>query len=584
MELRSFLLGPLARLFSRQLSPSSAPEQRYQTLPGELDGDDDEDGSPDCVCEDGSNSRGESAAVHRDAAALLLIKLGRSPTQRIHVSPEDSARILRRIDIALLPIMLIVYFLHALDKATLSYASVFGLIDDTHLTGSQFSWLGSIVYVAQLLMQFPVAWALVKLPIGTFTSIMVLCWGITLTTMAWASVFPALLGSRFLLGAFEASVGPSFVAITQMWWRRREQTVRVGSWYCMNGLTWVFGSLVTYSLAKINSSLRPYQVIFLFFGAITVVVATVMFFSMPNSPTEARFLSDDDKVLAIGRLQDNRQGVMSREWRRSHFIEALCDVKTWLWFSLVMCASVPSNSFSTFGPLIIQSFVEDPFQTMLFNIPVGLSHFFSVTASTYLSMRWKLKGPMIAILCVPPIIGLGVLLAFEHDTANKGILLAGYFCLSTFTGITPLIFSWSSQNTAGDTKRKCTSALVFVGSSAGNIIGPLLFTPEEAPSYTRGLRASIALFAVVVALVAITSVYLVRLNHSHARRRVALGKSAVAIDTSLDSAASARMVDATRREPDEDREDVWSGENEAAGDKTFSDATDLENEDFVYVY
>lgn len=159
--------------------------------------------------------------THRDAAAMMLIKLGRSPDERVSVSAADDARILRRIDLALLPLMLAVYFLQALDKATLSYASIFGLIDDTHLVGDQYSWLGSIVFVAQLIMQLPLALALVKLPIGKFTSAMVLGWGVTLTAMTWAGNFPRLMVARFFLGAFEASVGPSFVAITQMWWRRR---------------------------------------------------------------------------------------------------------------------------------------------------------------------------------------------------------------------------------------------------------------------------------------------------------------------------------------------------------------------------
>jgi MFS family permease len=160
-------------------------------------------------------------ASYRDAAAAMLIKLGRSPDEAIRISSADNARVLRRIDMALLPLMLSVYFLHALDKATLSYASVFGLIDDTRLAGDQFSWLGSIVFLAQLVMQPPIALALVKLPIGRFTSIMVLGWGITLTGMTWAHDFKMLMIARFFLGAFEASVGPSFVAITQMWWRRR---------------------------------------------------------------------------------------------------------------------------------------------------------------------------------------------------------------------------------------------------------------------------------------------------------------------------------------------------------------------------
>ncbi|KAJ3498468.1 hypothetical protein NLG97_g1108 [Lecanicillium saksenae] len=536
---------------------------------------------------------------HRDAAAMLLIKLGRSPNERVYVSPKDDARVLRRIDWALLPLMLAVYFLQALDKATLSYASIFGLIEDTNLVGDQFSWLGSIVFLAQLIMQLPLALALVKLPIGKFTGCMVLGWGLTLTAMTWANNFPQLMVARFFLGAFEASVGPSFVAITQMWWRRREQTMRIGSWYCMNGLTWVFGSLATYYLASITSSLRPYQIIFLTFGLVTVVVAAAMFIWMPDSPTEAKFLSDDDKLIAIERLRGNQMGIMSREWRQAHFYEALKDVKTWLWVAMIFCISVPSNGISTFGPLIINSFVSDPFDTMLFNVPVGISHVIAVSVSAYVSMKWKVKGPVIVLLCIPPIIGFSILLSFPHDDTHRGILLAGYFCLSTFTGITPLIYSWSAQNTAGDTKRKSTSALVFIGSSTGNIIGPLLFTPDEAPAYSRGLKANIILFCAVIFLVFVTSAYLKRLNKGHADRRVALGKKAVVFDSSLETAGEVSRMGAMQGNWQRDTRlhngelgsslDHAEGqqsdyEEETQNSNAFADLTDLENEDFTFVF
>ncbi|KAF4990193.1 hypothetical protein FGRMN_8614 [Fusarium graminum] len=548
-----------------------------------------------------SSSENATSEDHRDAAALLLIKMGRSPDESISVSPADDARILRRIDLALLPLMLSVYFLQALDKATLSYASVFGLIDDANLEGDQYSWLGSIVFLAQLIMQPPLALALVKLPIGKLTSAMVLGWGATLVLMTWAKDFRTLMVSRFFLGAFEASIGPSFIAITQMWWRRREQTLRIGSWYCMNGLTWVLGSLVTYGLASIDSEMKPYQIIFLFFGAITVGVSFVMFFWMPDSPTEAKFLTDQDKIIAIGRLRNNQMGVMSREWRNAHVIEMLKDLKTWYWVAMIFCISVPSNGISTFGPLIIKSFVSDPFETMLFNVPVGVSHIIAVSGSAYISMKWKLKGPVIVMLCIPPIIGCAILLHFTHSLENKGVCLAGYFCLCTFTGITPLIYSWSAQNTAGDTKRKSTSALIFISGSAGNIVGPLLYTPDEAPSYTRGLRANLALYILVIALVVGTSLHLARLNKLHSRRRVALGKSAVLVDRSLETAEEVERIEhmeqtlrgGVLREAttgDEDgrisqaAEDLEREADHKEGDKGFEDITDLENEDFLFVF
>ncbi|KAI5458628.1 major facilitator superfamily domain-containing protein [Mariannaea sp. PMI_226] len=586
---------------STSSTPLPRPTSQYQPLPEDDDGGED---YPDVHTPLRSASPLKSSKAvdnsYGDAAAEMLIKLGRDPDAHIVISPADDARILRRIDLALLPIMLSVYFLQALDKATLSYASVFGIIDDTGLKGDQFSWLGSIVFLAIMVMQPPLALALVKLPIGKLTSFMVMGWGLTLVAMTWAHNFRMLMIARFLLGAFEASIGPSFVAITQMWWRRREQTIRMGSWYCMNGMTWVFGSLITYGLASINSPLKPYQIIFLFFGSVTVAVAVVIFFWMPDSPTEAKFLSDEDKVIAIQRLRDNQMGIMSREWRSAHVYETLTDPKTWFWVAMIFCISVPSNGISLFGSLILDSFVSNPYHTMLFNVPVGLSHITAVIGSAWLAMKWKLKGPVIALMCIPPIIGCSILLHFPHDKENWAILLTGYFCLSTFAGITPLIFSWSAHNTAGDTKKKSTSALIFISSSAGNILGPLLYSPDEAPGYSRGLAANLIFYILIIFLVVGTSIYLHRLNQQHSHRRLALGKNPVLVDMSLETAEEIERIGGTARSNQggimRDRSNgdngTFSGSStvEAHGeagtqaDKAFMDLTDLENEDFLYVF
>ena len=100
----------------------------------------------------------------KDRAAELL----NNTNERIVLSEADNKRILRKIDLTILPIMLGVYFLQQLDKSTLSYASVFGLVEDAHLKGEDYSWLGSIVYIAQLVMQPLIAYVLVKLPTGKF--------------------------------------------------------------------------------------------------------------------------------------------------------------------------------------------------------------------------------------------------------------------------------------------------------------------------------------------------------------------------------------------------------------------------------
>ncbi|KAF4550591.1 MFS-type transporter-like protein 44 [Elsinoe fawcettii] len=478
------------------------------------------------------------------------------------LTPENNKRVLRKIDINILPVILAIYFLQALDK-------------DTNLVGQQYSWLGAIVYVAQLVAQPVIAYILVKFPLGKFMAATTLCWGISLTCMTAAHNFGGLMASRMFLGLFEAGVAPAFIALTQMWWRRREQPVRLGSWYAMNGITNMFGSLLTWGIAHINSPvLREYQLIFLFFGLITVVYSFAVYWLLPDSPEQARFFDSDDKMVAVERMRENQQGNNTHEWKWDHVKEALRDYKTWGWAAMMFSISVPSGGISTFGPLIIRAFGYDQFQTILFNIPFGAVQLVATMGGAYAATKLRMKAPILAFLSLPPIAGCVMLLYLPRSANVKAPLLVAYYLISVYPGITPLIYSWSAANTAGETKKKVVTGFLFIFQCAGNILGPNLYTPAERPLYRRGLLSNLALFVVLIALYAIQATYIFFLNKSHAARRVAIGKREHVIDRSM------LKVQRTYN----DSKDEEYEQQEAAADVNLEDKTDMENESFIYVY
>jgi hypothetical protein len=138
-----------------------------------------------------------------DKAKDLLAHAGHT----VELTPESNKRVLSLIDKRILPVVLFIYFLQSLDKATLSYASVFGLVKGAHLHGLQYSWLGSVVYLAQLVVQPLIAYCLVKLPVGKFLAFTVFSWGAVLSCMPAANRFGGLLVCRMFLGMFEGGVG-----------------------------------------------------------------------------------------------------------------------------------------------------------------------------------------------------------------------------------------------------------------------------------------------------------------------------------------------------------------------------------------
>ena len=341
----------------------------------------------------------------------------------------------------------------------------------------------------------------------------------------------------------------------------------------MLGIVNILGSLLSYGLGHIQSDLlHSYQIIFLFCGLLTVVVSVFVIIFMPDSPMEAKFLSEQEKLIAVERLRMNQMGVASRVWKWDHVLEAFMDVKTWLWFSMLTAVSIPSGGITTFGPLIIQSFGFGKFETILFNMPFGAVQIIATLGGAWLATRLKKKSPVLILLCIPPIIGIIILMVVGREKKHRGVLLVGYYLTSFYPGISPLIYSWSGQNTGGDTKRKVTTSILFVGASAGNIIGPHLFKPSEKPHYSRGLRSNLALFVAIVALVILGVLWIRVLNRKHAATRESMDKAANIADLSM---VGNRETDA------EEAENVQAS---GIGDKAFDDVTDIKNEDFIYVY
>jgi MFS family permease len=82
---------------------------------------------------------------------------------------------------------------------------------------------------------------------------LVLGWGIAQASMAACHNYSDLLAARFFLGLFEAGCLPLFGVITNQWYRRSEQPIRIAAWYGMNGMATIIASALSYGLGHIPS-------------------------------------------------------------------------------------------------------------------------------------------------------------------------------------------------------------------------------------------------------------------------------------------------------------------------------------------
>lgn len=107
---------------------------------------------------------------------------------------------------------------------------------------------------------------------------------------------------------------------------------------------------------------------------------------------------------------------------------------------LLTTCRIPSGGITTFGPLIVQGFGFDKFRTILLNIPFGAVQIIATMGGAAFATWTKRKGPALALLCIPPIIGCVMLLKIDHTPDHKGPLLAAYYLVWSLHKLASALF------------------------------------------------------------------------------------------------------------------------------------------------
>ncbi|GLI73375.1 hypothetical protein PoHVEF18_001592 [Penicillium ochrochloron] len=349
-----------------------------------------------------------------------------------------------------------------------------------------------------------------------------------------------MMVTRFLLGCTEASLSPGFTLITSLWYRTSEQPLRAGIWFCGNSLSLIFGNLIAVGILQIKNSLKAWQWLFIIFGLATFLWGTLMLFRLPDSPTDAKFLTEEERIIAIERMRANQTGYKSSKIDRSQIVEAFKDVKTWLLATLILACNIPNGGFTTFNGLVLQGFGFNTFHTLLLGLPGGLIVFLFVLFGGIVSSKVPNSRCLVMVgMIIISILGSALVYAGTSiATRYAGLLLMGIYSASM-----PVSMAMISSNVGGFTKKTTVSAIYFIMYCTGNIIGPQLFFTREAPKYQSGFLA-IIICLVICVIVGLALLFYLRWENSR-RDKMSVGAVATANQEKYSGATQRELIDTT---------------------------------------
>lgn len=422
-------------------------------------------------------------------------------TERVELTPEIDRKLVRKIDMFLLPLMSLLYCFQFLDKLSNSYASIMGLREDLNMTGDKYSWTGSAFYIGYLFFEFPASLALQKFPLAKTIGCFVVFWGVILCLHSVAQ-YPGFIALRTILGMAESSITPGFLLLTAQYYTKLETYLRVALWFSFNGLGLILGSGMAYGLAIHDHSMELWKLVFIISGVLTISLGLMILLHMPDTPAKAWFLTDEDKKYLVERIRENQQGFGNKHFKKDQFIEALTDVNTWIIAVFSIASNIPNGGITNFGSILLhEDFGYSETDALLYQMISGAVELVGCIAIASLSswyksrMVWGVLGMCIALLGQ-------YMLAFSPTPKAR---FAGY----NLNFVAPCAFfcviSCIATNTVGSTKKSTVNAIFLIAYCVGNLSGSQTFLPNEAPTYTTA-KICIATFG-TVALVCLLALW-----------------------------------------------------------------------------
>ncbi|KAL2010808.1 hypothetical protein VTN00DRAFT_3526 [Thermoascus crustaceus] len=405
-------------------------------------------------------------------------------------SPEEERRLVRKLDLHIIPILISLYVMGFLDRVNIGNARLFGLEKDLGLKGDDYQMCVSLLFLTYVIFELPTNIYLKKIGPRNFIPAASISWGIVSMCTGFVQNKAQLIAMRLLLGACEAGYFPGICFYLTFWYRRRELGLRIFLLFTAAAVSGSCGGLLAYAIGHMDgiNGYRAWRWLMILEGIPTILLGISAYFILADEPASARYLTAREKELTRIRhgqdkmtLPEDKGGQL--QW--SQVLEAFKDWKVWTLSTAQIGVTVMLYGYSTFLPTIIEALGYSGIHTQLLTIPCyacgAIVYFFTA----YASDRAGQRGIFAVAGCLVSCTGYAILLGTPRYGA--GTQYAG--CVIVAVGLYVAVgipISWMPNNLVSHYKRATGNATLFTLSNVGGVISSFIYRTQDAPRYTLG--------------------------------------------------------------------------------------------------
>ena len=320
-------------------------------------------------------------------------------------TPEQQKKIIRRVDLRLIPTLGCMYCVSLMDRTNLGVAMVAGMGVDLKLTGERYSLIVLLFFITYVALQPPATVVLRKLGPRMFLPAIVVIWGSVMIGFGFVKEWHTLVPLRLLLGIFEAGFFPGTsyhvfcissltwagsAYILSCWYKRFELQKRNTMFFLIGMLSSAFSGILGYLFSLLSGhgyqaaywlgvhygptkkapttpvsygpGISGWRWIFILQGIITVVIGLIGWYFIVDFPelaakpskTQKKFLEQDEVDFIVARIEQDRHDVVAEEFNLKKYLAGAMDLKVWGFALIFMFTTTITYAIAYFLPIILK--------------------------------------------------------------------------------------------------------------------------------------------------------------------------------------------------------------------------------------
>lgn len=253
----------------------------------------------------------------------------------------------------LMPFLFLLYIVAFLDRINVSFG-ILQMRGQLGLTDRVYGRAAGIFFAGYFFFQLPSNFLLEKVGVRRWISALMILWGIVSCFMIFIRGPLSFYAMRFLLGAAEAGFFPGMILYMKHWFPSRARARAVAWFMTANPLAGVIGSPISGALLNLHGAgLAGWQWMFLLEGIPAIALGAAVFWTLAETPHEAKWLENDERDKLLAALAHERQSEAGVP--QANFWAVVFSGRIWLLSVVYFGVSTTMYGLSLWLPTVIQS-------------------------------------------------------------------------------------------------------------------------------------------------------------------------------------------------------------------------------------